>query len=141
MRVLLFSCLLTALVLAAAAEEKKVTKLQIGVKKRVEDCTVRSKKGDSLHMHYTGTLQDGTEFDSSIPRGQPLVFKVGTGQVIKGWDQGLLNMCAGEKRKLVIPPELGYGASGAPPKIPGNSVLIFEVELVKIEPATKGGEL
>jgi len=141
MRVLLFSCLLTALVWASAAEEKKVTKLQIGVKKRVEDCTVRSKKGDSLHMHYTGTLQDGTEFDSSIPRGQPLVFKVGTGQVIKGWDQGLLNMCAGEKRKLVIPPELGYGASGAPPKIPGNSVLIFEVELVKIEPATKGGEL
>jgi FKBP-type peptidyl-prolyl cis-trans isomerase len=92
-------------------------------------------------MHYTGTLQDGTEFDSSIPRGNPLVFKVGTGQVIKGWDQGLLNMCEGEKRKLVIPPELGYGASGAPPAIPGNSVLIFEVELVKIErPGPKGGE-
>ncbi|XP_023333116.1 peptidyl-prolyl cis-trans isomerase FKBP2 [Eurytemora carolleeae] len=111
----------------------KVTKLQIGVKKRVENCEVRSKKGDSLHMHYTGTLQDGTEFDSSIPRGQPLVFTVGTGQVIKGWDQGLLNMCAGEKRKLVIPPELGYGSTGAPPKIPGDSVLIFEVELVKID--------
>merc|ERR1712142_1368898 len=121
-------------------EEKKVTKLQIGVKKRVENCEMKSRKGDTLHMHYTGTLQDGTEFDSSIPRGNPLVFKVGTGQVIKGWDQGLLNMCEGEKRKLVIPPELGYGASGAPPAIPGNSVLIFEVELVKIErPGPKGG--
>eukprot|EP00088_Acartia_fossae_P071430 TRINITY_DN9797_c0_g1_i10.p1 TRINITY_DN9797_c0_g1~~TRINITY_DN9797_c0_g1_i10.p1 ORF type:complete len:138 (-),score=34.02 TRINITY_DN9797_c0_g1_i10:139-552(-) len=137
MRLILLSCLLTV----AWASEKQVTKLQIGVKKKVADCTMRSKKGDKLHMHYTGTLQDGTEFDSSIPRGQPLVFKVGTGQVIKGWDQGLLNMCEGEKRKLVIPPELGYGASGAPPKIPGNSVLIFEVELIKIEREGKGGEL
>jgi FK506-binding protein 2 len=87
------------------------------------------------HMHYTGTLQDGTEFDSSIPRGQLFTFTLGTGQVIKGWDQGLVGngMCAGEKRKLVIPPHLGYGSSGAPPKIPGDSVLIFEVELVKID--------
>jgi FK506-binding protein 2 len=115
----------------------KVTKLQIGVKKRVENCEMRSKKGDSLHMHYTGTLQDGTEFDSSIPRGEPLVFTVGTGQVIRGWDQGLLNMCAGEKRKLIIPPDLGYGSSGAPPKIPGDSVLVFEVELVKIDRKTE----
>jgi len=141
MRGLVLGFLLVACAALALAEEKKVTKLQIGVKKRVEGCTVKSKKGDSLHMHYTGTLQDGTEFDSSIPRGQPLVFKVGTGQVIKGWDQGLLNMCEGEKRKLVIPPELGYGASGAPPKIPGNSVLIFEVELIKIDRQGKGGEL
>jgi FK506-binding protein 2 len=126
----LTTCLAT---LCLADEKPKVTKLQIGVKKRVEDCDVRSKKGDSLHMHYTGKLEDGTEFDSSIPRGQPLTFTLGSGQVIKGWDQGLLNMCAGEKRKLVIPPDLGYGASGAPPKIPGNSVLVFEVELVKID--------
>ena len=139
MRGLVLGFVFVACATLALAEEKKVTKLQIGVKKRVEGCTVKSKKGDSLHMHYTGTLQDGTEFDSSIPRGQPLVFKVGTGQVIKGWDQGLLNMCEGEKRKLVIPPELGYGASGAPPKIPGNSVLIFEVELIKID--RQGGEL
>merc|ERR1712202_32168 len=88
-------------------EEKKVTKLQIGVKKRVENCEMKSRKGDTLHMHYTGTLQDGTEFDSSIPRGEPLSFTLGSGQVIKGWDQGLLAMCAGEKRKLVIPPDLG----------------------------------
>nr|CAD7198753.1 unnamed protein product [Timema douglasi] len=80
-----------------------------------------------------GTLEDGTEFDSSYGRNQPLTFTLGSGQVIKGWDQGLLAMCEGEKRKLVIPSELGYGESGAPPKIPGGATLIFEVELVKIE--------
>ncbi|XP_050071483.1 peptidyl-prolyl cis-trans isomerase FKBP2 [Anopheles maculipalpis] len=112
-------------------------KLKIGVKKRVENCTVRTKKGDLVHMHYTGTLEDGTEFDSSIPRGNPLTFTLGMGQVIKGWDQGLLGMCEGEKRKLVIPPELGYGERGAGEKIPPNSVLIFEVELMKIERKTE----
>merc|ERR1719357_679623 len=113
--------------------DAKAKKLQIGVKKKVENCEQRSKAGDTLHMHYTGTLQDGTEFDSSIPRGEPLSFTLGSGQVIKGWDQGLLAMCAGEKRKLVIPPDLGYGDSGAGDKIPGGSVLIFEVELIKID--------
>jgi len=115
--------------------ESKVTKLQIGVKKRIpaDECTIKSRKGDKLRMHYTGTLEDGTEFDSSIPRGDPLEFTLGMGQVIKGWDQGLLGMCQGEKRKLSIPPHLGYGESGAPPKIPGNSVLIFEVELIEIK--------
>lgn len=78
-------------------------------------------------------MEDGTVFDSSIPREQPLTFTVGTGQVIKGWDQGLLGMCAGEKRRLVIPPELGYGASGAGDKIPPDATLIFETELIKIE--------
>ncbi|XP_058056123.1 peptidyl-prolyl cis-trans isomerase FKBP2 [Anopheles bellator] len=112
-------------------------KLKIGVKKRVENCSVRTKKGDLVHMHYTGTLEDGTEFDSSVSRGDPLTFTLGMGQVIKGWDQGLLNMCEGEKRKLVIPPELGYGERGAGEKIPPNSVLIFEVELVKIERKTE----
>ncbi|XP_035904268.1 peptidyl-prolyl cis-trans isomerase FKBP2 [Anopheles stephensi] len=113
------------------------SKLKIGVKKRVDNCTVRTKKGDLVHMHYTGTLEDGTEFDSSIPRGNPLTFTLGMGQVIKGWDQGLLGMCEGEKRKLVIPPELGYGERGAGEKIPPNSVLIFEVELMKIERKTE----
>jgi len=116
-----------------AADKKNTKKLQIGVKKRVENCSKRSKSGDTLHMHYTGTLDDGTEFDSSIPRGEPFVFTLGVGQVIKGWDQGLLNMCEGEKRKLVIPSDLGYGSRGAPPKIPGGATLIFEVELLKIE--------
>jgi len=136
-----FVCLLLLVASAWAGEKKPVTKLQIGVKKRIpaEDCPIKTRNGDNLHMHYTGTLyEDGSEFDSSIPRGQPLTFQLGTGRVIKGWDQGLVGMCEGEKRKLIIPPELGYGASGSPPKIPGNSVLVFEVELVKIE---RKGEL
>ncbi|XP_070577940.1 peptidyl-prolyl cis-trans isomerase FKBP2-like [Ptychodera flava] len=124
--------LLVVCVLAVCHAEKKDKKLQIGVKKRVENCTVKSKKGDTLHMHYEGKLEDGTEFDSSIPRGEPFVFTLGSGQVIKGWDQGLIGMCEGEKRKLVIPSELGYGERGAPPKIPGGATLIFEVELLKI---------
>ncbi|XP_066575112.1 peptidyl-prolyl cis-trans isomerase FKBP2 [Amia ocellicauda] len=117
--------------LCLGSEGKK--KLQIGIKKRVDNCPVKSRKGDVLHMHYTGKLEDGTEFDSSIPRNQPFTFTLGTGQVIKGWDQGLLGMCEGEKRKLVIPSELGYGDRGAPPKIPGGATLIFEVELLTIE--------
>ncbi|XP_064623677.1 peptidyl-prolyl cis-trans isomerase FKBP2-like [Lineus longissimus] len=124
--------LLCVLGTGLAADRKK---LQIGIKKRVdpEKCKVRSKKGDVLKMHYTGKLEDGTEFDSSIPRGEPFVFTLGAGQVIKGWDQGLLNMCEGEKRKLVIPSDLGYGDRGAPPKIPGGATLVFEVELIQIE--------
>lgn len=140
----------------AAAGEAKV---KIGIKKRVENCTIKTRKGDMVHMHYTvscgvhsnitrlftffyisspqGTLEDGTEFDSSIPRGQPLSFTVGAGQVIKGWDQGLLGMCVGEKRRLVIPPELGYGSTGAGAKIPPGATLIFETELVKIDRGDK----
>nr|CAD7574741.1 unnamed protein product [Timema californicum] len=142
MRISNENCLLLSLIFVLGSfytlgEEEKNSnlkkKLQIGVKKRVENCKIRSNKGDLLHMHYTGTLEDGTEFDSSYGRNQPLTFTLGSGQVIKGWDQGLLAMCEGEKRKLVIPSELGYGESGAPPKIPGGATLIFEVELVKIE--------
>lgn len=130
------SLLLQCVVSFASADEdgKKIKKLQIGVKKRVDPelCKIKSRKGDTLSMHYTGKLEDGTEFDSSIPRGQPFSFTLGTGQVIKGWDQGLLGMCEGEKRKLSIPPDMGYGDRGAPPKIPGGATLIFEVELLQI---------
>ncbi|XP_053224033.1 peptidyl-prolyl cis-trans isomerase FKBP2-like isoform X2 [Podarcis raffonei] len=122
-------CAVFSLVLGTEGKRK----LQIGVKKRVDNCPIKSRKGDVLHMHYTGKLEDGTEFDSSLTRDQPFIFSLGTGQVIKGWDQGLLGMCEGEKRKLVIPSELGYGDRGAPPKIPGGATLIFEVELLKIE--------
>lgn len=123
-----------------AKDAKKSKGLQIGVKKRIdpENCPIKSRKGDSLHMHYTGKLEDGTEFDSSIPRGQPFIFTLGSGQVIKGWDQGLLGMCEGEKRRLVIPSDMGYGDRGSPPKIPGGATLIFEVELLKID---RKGEL
>jgi len=115
------------------AQKEKVTKLQIGIKKRVEDCTKKSRKGDVLHVHYTGTLEDGTEFDSSRKRDNPFIFSLGMGQVIKSWDQGMLNMCEGERRKLVIPPDMGYGTHGSPPTIPANAVLTFDVELIRIE--------
>ncbi|RUS77669.1 hypothetical protein EGW08_014566 [Elysia chlorotica] len=109
-------------------------KLKIGIKKRADPdkCKLKTKKGDTLHMHYTGKLEDGSEFDSSHSRNEPFVFTIGVGQVIKGWDQGLLNMCEGEKRRLVIPSDLGYGQRGAPPKIPGGATLVFEVELLTI---------
>lgn len=112
---------LVVLVCAVTAEDKKAKKqLQIGIKKRVENCSRTSKKGDLLSMHYVGKLEDGSEFDSSVGRGEPFEFTLGVGQVIKGWDQGLLDMCEGEKRKLIIPSHLAYGDHGAPPKIPGN---------------------
>ncbi|KAK6620821.1 FK506-binding protein 2A [Polyplax serrata] len=120
------------LLLSLIDVESEVKKLQIGIRKRVENCSIKSRRGDLLHIHYTGTLEDGTEFDSSLPRGEPFTFTLGSGQVIRGWDQGLMGMCEGEKRKLVIPSSLGYGESGAPPKIPGGATLIFEVELVKL---------
>lgn len=130
-QIALFSIFLVSCILADDKEDKK-KKLQIGIKKRVQ-CTMKSKKGDVLKMHYTGRLENGDQFDSSLDRKEPFSFTLGAGQVIKGWDQGLLGMCEGEKRKLVIPPDMGYGERGAPPKIPPSSVLVFEVELLKIE--------
>ncbi|KAJ2952890.1 hypothetical protein O0L34_g7253 [Tuta absoluta] len=132
-KVILFVLIFMSIVSEVVVGDNTPKKLQIGVKKRPSECPTKSKKGDILHMHYTGTLDDGTEFDSSYPRGTPLSFTLGAGQVIKGWDQGLMAMCEGEQRKLVIPPEMGYGSAGAPPKIPGSATLTFHVELVKIE--------
>ncbi|MBU4370239.1 FKBP-type peptidyl-prolyl cis-trans isomerase [Patescibacteria group bacterium] len=86
--------------------------------------------GDQISVHYTGTLVDGTKFDSSVDRGQSFTFTIGLNQVIQGWEQGLLGMKLNEMRKLIIPAELAYGERGSGSVIPSNAVLIFEVELV-----------
>lgn len=91
------------------------------------------KPGDEVTVHYVGTLTNGKKFDSSRDRGQPFEFKLGDGKVIKGWDQGVVGMRVGGKRKLVIPSDLGYGAAGSPPTIPPNAGLKFDVELLDVK--------
>ena len=92
-----------------------------------------AKKGQGVVVHYTGWLKDGTKFDSSKDRGQPFDFTLGAGNVIPGWDEGVAGMKVGGKRKLIIPPALGYGSTGAPPVIPPDATLTFEVELLKVQ--------
>jgi len=142
--------LLTFLVLAIAAmmisgseagdkdkkAEEKVITTKSGLKyveHKVGDGKV-AKAGDDVEVHYTGTLTNGKKFDSSVDRNEPFPFLLGTGKVIKGWDQGVAGMKEGGKRKLIIPPDLAYGdrdvGNGL---IPANSTLIFEVELLKVK--------
>jgi FKBP-type peptidyl-prolyl cis-trans isomerase len=104
----------------------------------VNECERKATHGDKLSMHYRGTLADtGKQFDASYDRGTPFEFDFGAGRVIRGWDQGLIDMCPGDKRVLTIPPHLGYGDRGAGGVIPGGATLKFEVELLAIK---KGGQ-
>jgi FKBP-type peptidyl-prolyl cis-trans isomerase len=106
-------------------------------KLQVEDLEVgtgaRANPGRTVQVHYTGWLTDGTKFDSSHDRGEPFRFDLGRSQVIKGWDRGVQGMHEGGKRRLTIPPELGYGRRGAGGVIPPNATLVFEVELLSVE--------
>ncbi|KAK3251158.1 Peptidyl-prolyl cis-trans isomerase fpr2 [Cymbomonas tetramitiformis] len=113
-------------------QAKPVQELGIETLEKPKTCSLKTKRGDKLTMHYTGTLADGTKFDSSLDRKRPFDFTLGSGQVIKGWDQGLEGMCVGEKRKLIIPSHLGYGDAGAGGVIPPKATLTFEVELLRI---------
>ncbi|CAE7156889.1 unnamed protein product [Rhizoctonia solani] len=95
--------------------------------------TDKPQKGDEVTIHYVGTLTSGKKFDSSRDRNDPFRTVIGVGKVIKGWDEAIPQLCKGQKAKLTIPPEEGYGARGYPPVIPGNSTLVFEVELLDIK--------
>ena len=113
---------------ASAAVPAGLVKEDIKVGKGPE-----AKSGDRVAVHYTGTLLDGTKFDSSRDRGEPFEFALGAGQVIKGWDLGVAGMKKGGKRKLTIPGDLAYGKTGSPPKIPPDATLVFDVELMEIK--------
>ena len=106
---------------------------KLEVKDLVVGKGAEAKAGDSVKVHYVGTLPDGKEFDSSKKHNQPFDFELGAGRVIKGWDQGVAGMKVGGKRKLTVPPSLGYGARGFPPVIPPNATLLFEVELLEVK--------
>ena len=107
------------------SNQLEITDIQVGQGDEAQS-------GRQVDVHYTGWLTDGKKFDSSLDRGKPFSFALGGGQVIQGWDQGVVGMKVGGKRKLVIPPELGYGARGAGGVIPPNATLVFEVELLAV---------
>lgn len=131
MKSLIAASLLVAL--ALAEPELKPSGLKVDYVSVPDPCDRKALKGQMLTMHYTGTLEDGTKFDSSHDRNEPFKFQIGVGQVIQGWEEGVLGMCVGEKRRLIVPPELGYGDQGAGDIIPGGATLYFDIELLSTE--------
>mmetsp|Transcript_12284 Transcript_12284/g.26503 ORF Transcript_12284/g.26503 Transcript_12284/m.26503 type:complete len:145 (+) Transcript_12284:84-518(+) len=133
---LLLALGLAGVAVAVAEKEPDVHDLVISVKYKPEGCDEdrKAKKGDTVYVHYTGKLTDGTKFDSSRDRNQPFKFTLGAGQVIKGWDMGVEGACVGEKRKLKIPPQYGYGDGGAGGVIPPKATLIFDIEVMRVVP-------
>lgn len=111
---------------------EKITDSGLKYEDLEEGMGAEAQAGQRVTVHYTGWLTDGTKFDSSLDRNQPFSFALGKGQVIRGWDEGVQGMKEGGKRKLTIPPQLGYGARGAGGVIPPNATLVFEVELLEI---------
>ncbi len=129
-----------ALVLSGGGDEENESEVEDSSQVselEIEDASIGEgpevEGGDVVEVHYTGRLENGEVFDSSLARGEPFSFEVGAGQVIEGWEQGLVGMQVGGERELTIPPELGYGEQGSPPNIPPNSTLIFDIELLAIE--------
>ncbi|KAF7969877.1 hypothetical protein HWV62_8311 [Athelia sp. TMB] len=124
---------LSALALATCVLGGRPSKLEIDVTYLPAECVTKAKTGDSIQVHYTGTLlSTGAKFDSSLDRGSPLPLTLGVGQVIKGWDEGLQGMCVHEKRTLTIPSDMAYGSRGFGSVIPPNSPLVFTVELMEL---------
>jgi len=124
---------LAAFAAAADIADTDVPELVIDKTHVPADCTVKSAKGDKIRVHYTGKLTNGNKFDSSHDRGDPLPLTLGAGQVIPGWEEGLLGMCLNEKRVLTIPSRKAYGSRGFGKVIPPKSALVFDVELVGLE--------
>ncbi|KXJ27663.1 FK506-binding protein 2 [Exaiptasia diaphana] len=131
---LLFLVLCGSAFLVNNSEGKRKNDLEIVVEHKPENCNRKARIGDTVAVHYTGALENGRVFDSSLVQGrEPIQFELGKNRVIKGWEEGIKGMCVGEKRKLIIPPHLGYGKQGVSNVIPPESYLIFTTELMDIK--------
>ncbi|XP_064652513.1 FK506-binding protein 2-like [Lineus longissimus] len=136
----LFIIFLICILFGTSLSKKNQKNLEIIVQHEPAVCTGKAANGDKVFVHYTGVLEaTGAVFDSSKQQGrEPISFTLGKNMVIQGWEQGIVGMCVGEKRKLIIGPELAYGKQGRPPMIPGDSTLVFDTELINVEKKPMG---